>query len=151
MSAPYTAMQVACWFLVRNREAITERDAELISNMKLQKLLYYAQGAYMAIMGGLLFDDPILAWTHGPVVGNVYHRFKVFGSNGIDVDDLDYPEFDAETEGILAQVYDVFGQYSAWKLREMTHEETPWKSTEQGKAIDQDTIKRYFLENYIDE
>ena len=151
MSAAYSAMQIAYWFLARNRIAVADLDAELISNMKLQKLLYYAQGAYLAITGRILFSEPILAWTHGPVVESVYHAFKKYGNNGIDYDGFNLPEFDNETETILEQVYGIFGQYSAWKLREMTHEETPWKSTEQGKEINREIIRDYFLENYIDE
>ncbi|HEU4452218.1 MAG TPA: type II toxin-antitoxin system antitoxin SocA domain-containing protein, partial [Longimicrobium sp.] len=32
------------------------------------------------------------------------------------------------TKALLDEIYDVFGQYSAWKLRNMTHEEHPWKA-----------------------
>ena len=57
---------------------------------------------------------------------------------------------DNETKNILEGVYSVFGKYSAWGLREMTHKETPWKSTEQNDVIDNKIIKEYFLENYVD-
>jgi uncharacterized phage-associated protein len=129
--------------------AMAEMDGELISNMKLQKLLYYAQGAYLAITGNVLFDDPIVAWKHGPVVEVVYHKYKGFGSSGIEYDGSDLPEFDDETESILNQVYEVFGQYSAWKLRELTHSEAPWNFAEQGEVIDLTLIKEYFSRNYI--
>jgi len=151
MAAMYTAMQIADWFLARNRMAIAEIDGELISNMKLQKLLYYAQGSYAAITGRALYDDPIVAWKHGPVVESVYHHYKDFGSNGIDYDGNILSEFDVETVNILKQVYEVFGQYSAWKLREMTHSETPWITTEQSEEINLDKIILYFSEHHIDE
>jgi uncharacterized phage-associated protein len=149
MAANYTAIQIANWFLVRNRMAIEEMGGDLISNLKLQKLLYYAQGAYLAIKGTPLFDDPIVAWKHGPVVETVYHEYKSFASGGIECDDCDLPVFDDETKNILEQVYKVFGQYSAWKLRELTHSETPWNSTEQGAEIDLTVIKDYFERNYV--
>jgi uncharacterized phage-associated protein len=41
---------------------------DVISNLKLQKLLYYAQGFYLAIYGKALFEEDIVAWEHGPVV-----------------------------------------------------------------------------------
>ena len=147
----YAALDIAYWFLARNRIAEIEQDAELISNMKLQKLLYYAQGVYYAIMNKVLFSDSIFAWTHGPVVESVYHKFKQFGSNGIEVDAINLPDFPDETVRILEDVYDVFGQYSAWKLREMTHAEKPWMSTAEGGVINVELIRDYFLENYIDE
>ena len=149
MTANYTAIQIANWFLARNRMAIEEMGGDLISNLKLQKLLYYAQGAYLAIKGIALFDDPIVAWKHGPVVETVYYEFRSYGSSGIEYDGSDLPVFDDETKNILEQVYRVFGQYSAWKLRELTHCETPWNSTEQGCVIDLTLIKDYFERNYI--
>lgn len=145
----YTAMQIANWILARNQMSIAEMGGEPISNLKLQKLLYYAQGTYMGITGNPLFDDPIVAWKHGPVVESVYHEYKTFGSNGIEQDGYSLPKFDAETENILEQAYEVFGQYSAWKLREMTHRELPWTTTEQSETISPDKIKKYFVEHYI--
>jgi uncharacterized phage-associated protein len=149
MTAKYTAAQIADWFLARNRMDIAELDGEAISNMKLQKLLYYAQGAYLAIVGKPLFSDPIVAWKHGPVIETLYHKYKEFGSNGIYLNECALPDLDEETENILEQVYQIFGQYSAWKLREMTHNEAPWNTTEQGCEIDAAKIKDYFVRNHI--
>lgn len=151
MSVRYTASDIAKWFLAYNRNIMAEGDAEFISNLKLQKLLYYAQGTYYAITGELLFAEPIKAWRHGPVVESVYHEYKSNGANGIDFDEeFDFSRFDPETEGILEEVYNYFGQYSAWKLRNMTHEERPWKETEINDIIDTGLIKDYFLEEYVE-
>ena len=54
----YTASQIAKWFLAYNNIHVAEESADYISNMKLQKLLYYAQGVYMGITGKKLFVDP---------------------------------------------------------------------------------------------
>ena len=68
-----SAFNVADYFLVQQDE-----DAgDLISNMKLQKLLYYAQGYFLAIANEPLFHERIYAWTHGPVVPKVYHKYKI--------------------------------------------------------------------------
>lgn len=64
----YSALDIAEWFLYYNRSIMEEYDAEYISNLKLQKLLYYAQGCYLALRDKSLFCDNILAWKHGPVV-----------------------------------------------------------------------------------
>jgi len=101
---------------------------DLMTNMKLQKLVYYAQGFYLAIKGEPLFLEPIEAWEHGPVCVPLYHEYKSYGSGPIpipyDVDNLSV--FDEETLEILEMVNVYYGQYSAWRLRNLTHQDTPW-------------------------
>lgn len=146
----HTASDVAKWFLAHNRVAADEEGAEYISNLKLQKLLYYAQGCFLATTGAPLFSDPIVAWQHGPVVEHVYHEYKHNGKNGIVFeDDFDFSMFTPEENALLSEVYDVFGQYSAWKLRNMTHQETPWRDTPQSSVISTDKIKDYFQSEYL--
>lgn len=148
----HTASQVARWFLSYNRIAIAEEGGEYISNLKLQKLLYYAQGSFLALTGRPIFDDKILAWQHGPVVESVYYEYKSNGSNGIVFeDDFDDKEFSEEENKILSEVYNVFGQYSASKLRNMTHKETPWLQTPLSEEIPQDVIKDYFKKEYVEQ
>ena len=54
---------VAKYFL-----ALTDEDAgDLISNLKLQKLVYYAQGFHLALFDTPMFGEPIEAWTHVPL------------------------------------------------------------------------------------
>lgn len=60
-------------------------QGETISNLKLQKLLYYMQGFFIAVFDKKLFDDTIEAWQYGPVVRNAYLHFKDFGSNSISL------------------------------------------------------------------
>lgn len=146
----YSAIDIANWFLSYNYQLreFEDEDTDNISNLKLQKLLYYAQGCYLALRDRELFNDKILAWKHGPVVESVYYTFRKFGADGISEFDKNI-EIDKDTESILIEVYNVFGKYSAWGLREMTHNETPWKSTEQSEEISQESIKEYFEENYV--
>ncbi|MDR0853954.1 MAG: DUF4065 domain-containing protein [Clostridiales Family XIII bacterium] len=152
-TAKYSADQIANWFLAYNRQFEASFDGELLSNMKLQKLLYYAQGSFLALEGYPLFRDKIEAWMHGPVVPSVYHRFSSIGSNGIDISEngVEIPDLsDGETE-ILERDFEVFGRYSAWELRNMTHDETPWKETASGDVIDLSLIKDYFEQHYLEE
>lgn len=145
-TAPYDARTVARWLIEWAR--FDEEGA--VSNLKLQKLLYYAQGHYMAAHDGEpLFKDQIQAWSHGPVVPDVYHAYKQFKSGPIvDESDFDFDCIDREAAGWLASVWRTFGSLSAWKLREMTHDESPWRSTfrEDGRhiVIDHDAMMEYF-------
>ena len=146
----HTASQVAKWFLAHNRTAMDDEGAEYISNLKLQKLLYYAQGCFLAATDKPLFNDDIVAWQHGPVVESVYHEYKRNGAGGISYDeDFDSSAFSQEENELLTEVYDVFGQYSAWKLRNMTHNESPWIETPQSEVIPKEKIKEYFKREYL--
>ena len=145
----YAAKDIARWFLEYNAKIMIDGDSDHISNLKLQKLLYYAQGSCLAITDKKLFDDPIVAWRHGPVVESVYREYKNNGSCMItEYEPLDR-EIDGEIEAILCEVYEVFGQYSAWKLRNMTHDESPWKNTELNDEIPPEDIKEFFKAEYI--
>ena len=74
-----TAQDVADYFLF----LVDDPSGDNLSNLKLQKLVYYAQGFYLAIHDRPLFDDAICAWEHGPVVPSLYRRYKKYGSGGI--------------------------------------------------------------------
>lgn len=123
---------------------------DIISNLKLQKMLYYMQGYWLAIFKEPLFEDEIEAWMYGPVVPTVYDHFKKFGSSAIMPEDVDKPEFinlnDTE-EDLFNNVIEEYGQFSAVKLMEMTHKETPWKSVSpsRGSIISHKSMREYFL------
>lgn len=152
MSAKHTASEVAKWFLAHNRIVTDEEGAECISNLKLQKLLYYAQGCFLAVTDKVLFDDDIVAWQHGPVVESIYQQYKGNKAEGIVFnEEFDFSSFSKEENELLTEVYDVFGQYSAWKLRNMTHNETPWKETPQNAVIPIEKIKEYFKREYLEQ
>lgn len=124
-----------------------EEAGEFISHLKLQKLLYYAQGFVLALTNQRLFSNQIRAWQHGPVVEDIYRQYKDKGSNCIkkpDNSDLSVISNNDEVLEILEEVWDVYGQFSAWKLREMTHEEKPWLDTSINQVISLDLIKNFF-------
>jgi len=139
---------IAKYFLVQ-----TDEDAgDLISNLKLQKLLYYAQGFNLALYDESLFPESIEAWTHGPVVPEVYHEYKDFGSNAIPMpSNVDFSKYDEQTIDLLNEVYSVYGQFSAWKLRNMTHDEEPWKNANLGDIITLNSMKKYFKTQIVNE
>lgn len=120
---------------------------DVITNLKLQKLLYYVQGFYLAVFDKPLYDDEIEAWMYGPVVPSVYDYYASQGKSPLYNDDSYTPiSLAEEEEDLFNQVYDAYGQFSAVKLMNLTHEETPWKSTEIGKGniISKKILKDYF-------
>ena len=135
------AIDVAAYLL-----SLQDEDAgDAISNLKLQKLLYYSQGFHLAETGQPLFAEQIEAWQHGPVVPEIYEHFKARGREPLPAD-LPYECLDDPTKAFLNEIYSVYGQFSAWKLSKMTHEETPWRSTAPGRQISHEVMREYFLE-----
>ena len=53
-------------------------------------------------------------------------------------------EFSTEVSDLLNEVYLVYGQFSASKLRNMTHSEPPWINTGTTKVISHKMMKDYF-------
>ncbi len=123
---------------------VDEDAGDSITNLKLQKLLYYAQGANLALYDEPLFPERIEAWTHGPVVPDVYHRYKQHSGEPIPVEPIDLSAYNAQVQEVLDEVNSVFGQFSALKLRAMTHNEPPWTQTPQGEIISLDLMKEFF-------
>ena len=141
-----SVFDVADYFLAQ----ASDEAGDLMSNLKLQKLVYYAQGLHLALYDEPLFNEPIEAWTHGPVVRALYDRFRSYGAGAIPPpDSLDLGKFDCRTRELLDEVYGVYGQFSAWKLREMTHCEPPWRDTPNLEAISPVKLHDYFLTQLV--
>lgn len=142
MTNTYKALQVASFFL-----AITDPDDNDMSNLKIQKLCYYAQGLATAVRGQALFSDRIEAWDHGPVVPTLYHYFKDFKSAPIPaLAGFDTSQIDEKDREVLKDIYEYYAQFSAWRLRNMTHEEKPWIDAyrRQNKEISLDELLSFF-------
>lgn len=126
-----------------------------ITNLKLQKLLYYAQGWHLAIYDKPLFSDRIEAWVYGPVVPDIYSKYQKYSYRNID-EDVDYPSFDsAETsylKGFLDEFLAEFLSLDAFEMERMTHNEAPWLEARGNlplfakcnKAIKLETMAMYF-------
>ena len=99
-----------------------------LTNMKINKLLYFAQGYHLKKYGVPLFQDNIEAWEHGPVVPEVYSAYKGYGDKSITGCDFDMTaDITPEAKDILYGVARNYGRYTASALRNMTHViGTPW-------------------------
>ena len=88
-----TAREVAAYF-IRKSGAMGDGNEELsgnndLTNLKLQKLLYFAQAKHLKVAGEPLFSDDIEAWKYGPVVRDVYNWLKDCGGYVISEFDVD--------------------------------------------------------------
>ncbi len=135
----YKALDIA-------NKIISKTDLEhgdTISNLKLQKMMYYQQGFHLAYFGTPLFDEDIVAWQYGPVVPSVYKEYKSFESNSISTSKEGISLSDDEEE-LFNNVYEEYNQFSAVALMKMTHEESPWKTTEINSVISRDKMMSFF-------
>ena len=113
-----------------------DEHGDLLSNLKLQKLVYYAQAWFLGLHGKQLFPDKIEAWVHGPVVPELYRRFRTYKWNPI-TERVRCPELPKEVKEHLNDVFDAYGRFSAWEIERITHSEQPWIEARQGLSPDQ--------------
>jgi uncharacterized phage-associated protein len=113
--------KVADFLLAESRER-----GEVLTNLKLQKLLYYAQAWHLALHGKPLFRENFRAWVHGPVLLSQYHRFKEYRWQPI-LEEVERPnDLGDDLESHFDEVLEVFGSETAVALEMMTHREAPW-------------------------
>lgn len=123
----YTANDIAAWFIDRsNKVKIDEKAVEGITNLKLQKIVFFAQAASLALNNVTLFNDRIEAWQYGPVIPNIYDKYKNCKNNVIPKPIGKPKNIDHKTEELLETIWEFFGGYSAFQLVKITHRQQPW-------------------------
>ena len=122
-------------------EYYKEISTEDIDELKLHKLLYFCQREHLAILNTPLFDEPLLGWRHGPVSKIVRDNFD----RTLLVGDSSKISFDDKT--IIKNVVEQYGEFSSWKLRDLSHEEISWKNSRIGLESYQNGNKELSIED----
>ena len=123
------ALSVARYFI----ELSAGSDENDLTNLKLQKLLYFAQTEYLKQENKPLFADDIEAWVYGPVVRAVYSEYKSCGSFPITPFDgshacSSFRPLPKSIRNFLEGVWKRYGLYSASHLVSLTHQPGgPWR------------------------
>ena len=138
----YNAIDIA-------KKIVCQTDVEhgdTISNLKLQKLLYYMQGFHLAFFNTPFFNESIEAWTYGPVVPVVFNEFKKFKKRAINPENYrDELVLANEEQQMFDMVYGEYNRFSAVALMQMTHTEGPWKNHSIGDVITIEELRSFFL------
>ena len=141
----YKALDIAkkLIFKAQNDEP---NGGERLTNLKLQKLLYYQQGFHLAFFGTPLFDEDVEAWMYGPVVPAVYDEYSAYGSSALP--EVKEPvSLSEDEEELFSEVYDAYREFSAIGLMNRTHSERPWLDAvphDRGTVITQESMMAYF-------
>ena len=103
-------------------------DRVEMTNLKLNKLVYFAQAVSLKQHGVPLFSDEIQAWSYGPVEPAVYRAFQKYGKSVIRHPEGSY-EASAQLHEVAQQVMQTYGELTAFDLVRITHREgSAWKS-----------------------
>lgn len=141
------AIDVARFFLGK-----ANREGDLITNLKMQKLLYYAQAWYLVNYDRPLFSDELKAWDLGPVVEKVYREYKKFGSKPIEYRSTGTEEsiFSDDDLEFLNEFYGKFISCSAHTLVNLSHSEQPWIDANKtsSKIMDLDKMGAFYSKQY---
>jgi uncharacterized phage-associated protein len=146
----YDARNVANEFLRQANEKSTT-----LTNMELQKLVYIAHGYSLALLDRPLVKQHVEAWRYGPVIPDLYHALRQYGSGNVrSLINLIPEEALSETDTKLVEsVLSAYGQFSGPQLSTMTHREgTPWREVYEPDAsfhsdiIPDRLIKAHYLE-----
>ena len=133
------------------------KQLEEVTQLMLQKLLYFIQGIYFALYGKPMFSEDCRAWIHGPVYPEVYDLFRDFKYNPIE--DARFALLEGTEEALTDEekkvidlVVNTFGMYGAKVLEKITHNEEPWREARRGygdsipssELLQKERIKRYY-------
>ena len=145
---------------------LASQSQRKLTQIEIQKLVYFSHGWHLALRDQNLIDDQIEAWTYGPVVRRLYDVFKKFGSSQITEKAYDWNvspkggfaycfpaiqssslENDTYARAVVEIVWNKYGLMPPFKLVEITHlEGSPWQQAiaRGSSTIQNEDIKTYF-------
>ncbi|OAL80315.1 Panacea domain-containing protein [Acinetobacter terrae] len=169
----YNAMDIANYIVEYANNALGKTN---LTPIKLQKIMYYVYVQCLVKHDIKIFKEPIEKWKFGPVISDVYHSFKVYGTSHIDTvvnryeftDKIDggfsfevisFDKSEIEKSPFISEIQSTVRQLidkGPFELVEMTHREDPWKTFEpnilrgEKSLFYSDTeIKRYFANRAV--
>lgn len=126
--------------------SLFEKAGKTITNLKLQKLMYFVEALYMCKNSNenKLFNEEWVAWNYGPVSQILYKRFREFGSMNITLSKEDEAKGDnipQDNKDYIINIYDTFGQLEAYQLVTLTHlKGSPWDNIKKENKYNLDNI-----------
>lgn len=147
-----------CFDIANHFIWLAHETGSFVSNLKLQKLVYYAQAWHLAIHDAPLFPEDFQAWVHGPVIPELFQKYQHFSWLAID-EAVAQPSFSLATQAFLQDITEEYFACDAYELERMTQWEAPWQQARAGlpadepcEAIIQKTwMKEYYAARAVEE
>ena len=96
-------------------------DGQPISNLQLQKILYYIQKDFLQ-RDEIAFSDDIEAWQFGPVVPNVYYYYCGYGAMPISISKETF-EINKSDSPYIDKIVEQKRELNPWDMVAETHKE----------------------------
>jgi len=149
----YSASVIARFFVRKGIE-----NKQYVTQMKLQKMVYFAHGLHLAMHGKPLVNEEFEAWKFGPVVPDIYSTYKQWGSAMINQDNddvlmwaLNRTDSDVLADSVeeaINMTWEITKDVSGFRLSEWTHADGgPWKQAYKpyyNCPIPNESIQQYF-------
>lgn len=142
-----TATAVAQAFL-----DLAYREGLQLTNMQLQKLVFFAHGAHLAAYGQPLINEPIKAWDFGPVIPSLYEKLRGYGAMAVPhlIDQWERIHPNSSDFQAVRSAWKAYGHLDAWTLSDITHQpgspwEQVWNNGGRYSDIPDYVIQQYYL------
>jgi uncharacterized phage-associated protein len=113
-----------------------------IDEMKLHKLLYFAQRESFVLQQKPLFDTAFHAWKYGPVIVEIRTLYKQ-GKLNEGLSDKDLSIY----QGVFDQVFERYAYKDSWTLSSISHGEISWQNARIGIPADENSDELMSLED----
>ncbi len=153
----YSVNTIANYFIQKSLDS--QNPAENVTHLKLQKLVFIAQGFHLAYFDKLLFIEGIKAWTYGPVVPELFDRLRTYGrADVVDLINFQFADNSIDqiiddgtvlSRSLLDEVWRVYGAVSGGQLVTLTHQKgSPWHQVYEIDKNDFGDIPIILIHNY---
>ena len=153
LNMSYSASLIAYAFVKKGIE-----EGRPLTQMKLQKMVYFAQGVHLALYKEPLVQDTFQAWKYGPVIPDIYNIYKYYGSSPINdtewvslakYEDASLSKLTEDAKESVDYTWSLLKDTNAIKLSNWTHESgSPWKTSYvegvNEVSIPNEAIQKYF-------
>ncbi|HVG17233.1 MAG TPA: type II toxin-antitoxin system antitoxin SocA domain-containing protein [Chitinophagaceae bacterium] len=145
----YAASAIAYAFTIKGIE-----EGKFVTQMKLQKMVFFAHGYHLAKYGSPLINETFEAWRFGPVVPDIYQSYKLYGSDmiidpGLVRNSAKPLTFSEPALDAIEYTWKVTKNFSASQLSSWSHlSDSPWAAVydpaNDSSIIQNESIKEYF-------
>jgi len=139
------AMEIAKYFICKNVQSKT-----ILTHAKIQQILYFSQGWYLAKFNKTLFEDDIVASNVGPVIYDVDWNLRIYQNQNLIFHEFESAEIDIEDsiKIFLDEMWDLYKDIDVVTLIQNTYTHRIW--SESFRAIDH-TITKNSIKNFFKE